>query len=77
MRFDYVKYNEESQKKQQELKQAFEVVEGLVDQLYSSRAKSLIYTKLEEAYMWCGKAIRDHQIGQEGVSPEQVERSNS
>jgi hypothetical protein len=61
-RFSYVKYDEESQKVQETLKSAFEMVEHLVSGLPSSREKALCITALEEAYMWTGKAIRDHQI---------------
>lgn len=76
MRFNYVKYDEQAMKQQQELKAAFEAVEKLVDRLPDGRPKSLIYTKLEEAYMWTGKAIRDDQIARNGFAEEQPERNN-
>jgi len=34
--------------------------------LLSPRAKALAITKLEEVYMWIGKAIRDDQIKRNG-----------
>lgn len=62
-RFDYVKYDEEASKKQQAIKEKFQEIENLVEvSLLNGRAKSLVMTHLEEAYMWTGKAIRDEQI---------------
>lgn len=71
-RFNYVKYDEESTRKQTELKEAFEELERLAEvNLPEGRAKSLFITHLEIAYMWTGKAIRDEQIGR-GVQVEDV-----
>jgi len=61
-RFAYVKYDEQSVRAQETLKDHFMSLELLVDALPDSRAKSLVMTHLEEAYMWTGKAIRDEQI---------------
>lgn len=41
------------------------------------RAKALALTKLEEVYMWIGKAIRDDQIERNGSAELQEERNNS
>lgn len=77
-RFDYVKYDKESITAQASIKKEFENVASGVDlTLSAGRAKSLVLTKLEEAYMWCGKAIRDEQIQRNGSAPAQEERSNS
>ncbi len=76
-RFDYVKYDEKSVSQQAELKEAFQTVEAFVDVLPECRAKSLVFTKLEEAYMWCGKAIRDGQVIRNGSAPLQEERASS
>lgn len=71
-RFDYVKYDEVSMEKQAKIKEAFEAVETLVDlSINDGRAKALVLTYLEIAYMWTGKAIRDEQIGR-GVQVEDV-----
>lgn len=70
-RFSYVKYDERAMKQQQGLKASFEAIEKQVDQLRDGRAKSLVYTALEEAYMWTGKAIRDEQIERTGEVNEQ------
>ena len=75
-RFSYVKYDEQSVKQQNELKTAFEAVEQLVDKLEDGRAKSLVLTHLEIAYMWTGKQIRDTQISKRGSCVEQPERNN-
>ena len=61
-RFSYVKYDAEATAKQEEFKLAFEKIEGLSNGLKEGRAKSLVLTYLEIAYMWTGKAIRDEQI---------------
>ena len=71
-RFDYVKYDEESAKKQAELKAAFQMAEAEVEKnLTEGRAKALVLTHLEIAYMWTGKAIRDAQVAR-GVQVEDV-----
>lgn len=78
-RFDYVKYDAQAELKQTELKSAIAHVEGMVECHLpdASRAKSLILTKLEEAYMWMGKAVRDDQIKRNGSAPLQEQRTNS
>jgi hypothetical protein len=65
-RFDYVEYDAESVKQQTMLKEGFIELERLVDVLPKGRAQALVYTKLEEAYMWVGKAIRDDQLVRNG-----------
>jgi hypothetical protein len=61
-RFDYVKYDSEAQELQDIFKGKFRDLEISVNLLKPGRATSLVFTKLEEAYMWVGKAIRDEQI---------------
>lgn len=76
-RFNYVKYDEQSIQAQNELKTQFENLEAAVNCLLpDGRAKSLVLTNLEEAYMWCGKGIRDAQIKRNGSAEEQPERKN-
>ena len=75
-RFDYVKYDEKALAQQNEAKEMFSKLEAFVDGLDAGRAKSLVYTKLEEAYMWIGKAIRDEQIARNGGAELQEERKN-
>jgi hypothetical protein len=71
-RFSYVRYDSESMKKQEALKNMFEAIEKFVEEnLRPGRAQSLIFTYLEVAYMWTGKAIRDEQI-ERGVQTEHV-----
>jgi hypothetical protein len=74
-RFSYVKYDDQAMRRQQDLRQAFENLEELGNQLIDGRAKALFFTKLEEAYMWTGKAIRDDQIARTGKIDEQAERN--
>ena len=61
-RFDYVAYDEEAIKSQAQFKEIFIEVDKYIDCLEDGRAKKLAIIKLEEAYMWIGKAIRDEQI---------------
>jgi hypothetical protein len=76
-RFDYVKYDDFSVRQQAEIKVKAEALEALIGCLADGRAKSLALTKLEEAYAWCGKAIRDEQIARNGSAELQEERNNA
>jgi hypothetical protein len=66
-RFDYVKYDDRATVAQAEMKAKFQDLEDSLNRLLPAprvhdsfgRAKALVLTKLEEAYMWVGKAIRD------------------
>lgn len=77
-RFDYVKYDEQAATLQADFKDRFEALEGTVALLVkpggAGRTASLALTKLEEAYMWIGKAIRDDQIERNGSAELQEER---
>lgn len=72
-RFDYVKYDERAMGQQNRFKKDFENLHLAVDELLNGRAKSLVSTKLEEAYMWIGNAIRDEQIARNGSAELQEE----
>jgi hypothetical protein len=75
-RFSYVKYDEQSTKTQQELKEKFIELTTLAEKILPpGRPLSLVLTHLEEAYMWTGKGIRDGQILRQGKPDEQPERS--
>lgn len=64
-RFDYVGYDEIAKTKQTEAKDAFVKLDHWVEtNLDNGRARALVFSKLEEAYMWLGKAIRDEQVQQ-------------
>lgn len=76
-RFDYVKYDQKAVDLQNCCKSHMIVLELFLNNLPESRAKSLAVTKLEEAYMWIGKAIRDEQIARNGSAELQEERTNS
>ncbi len=62
MRFNYVRYDEESTKQQEQAKVMCEQMEQFIELLGKGRPQSLALTALEETYMWIGKAIRDNQI---------------
>lgn len=75
-RFDYVRYDDTAASTQGEFKRRFEELEILVtEKLGQSRPSSLVMTKLEEAYMWVGKAVRDQQIARAGDAADQPHRS--
>lgn len=74
-RFDYVKYDDKAITQQDGFKKLVSEIEAYIEgSLGSPRAKALALTKLEETYMWIGKAIRDDQIARNGSAPLQEER---
>lgn len=75
-RFKYVKYDERSIIQQEAFKEQFEKLETMVEDLSQGRAKSLMLTHLEEAYMWLGKAIRDEQLSRGSQTEHVPERTN-
>lgn len=84
-RFDYVKYDQGAQEDQLQAKEKVSRLETFINGIgYAqgivsedcARAKALALTKLEEVYMWIGKAIRDDQIARNGSAPPQEERTN-
>lgn len=76
-RFDYVKYDEEAILAQKVAKYNVTQVETVIEQsLVSPRAKQKALDKLEECYMWIGKAIRDDQIVRGGSAEDVPERTN-
>ena len=65
-RFDYVKYDHKANEDSNLFKASFSVLERYLEEKISDgRSKSLALTKLEEAFMWTGKAIRDDLIKRE------------
>lgn len=64
---DYVVFNTEIAQKHGHLKGLFELLIGEVEELGPSRPASLALTKLEEAFMWTGKALRDQQLETDGL----------
>lgn len=78
-RFDYVKYDETAVAVQNDAKAKFQGIEDLIDSVLeksAGRARALAHTKLEECYMWIGKAIRDAQIERNGSAELQESRKN-
>lgn len=62
-KYDYVAYDSEHTEMQGNFKKAFIALDEAVESaLPSGRYKELVFIKLEEAYMYIGKAIRDRQI---------------
>lgn len=76
-RFDYVLYDETATKDQANFKGELRSLEGHVNvAIKCPRSKALILTKLEEAYMWIGKGIRNDQIERNGSAKLQESRGN-
>lgn len=74
-RFDYVAYDQTAADAQARYKKGFQDLEDSIEHgLVNGRAKALVLTKMEEAYMWIGKAIRDDQIARNGSAPLQEAR---
>ncbi len=62
-RFDSVQFDDIRKRELQVIKEAFERIDHLVDtHLKSSREKAIAYTKLEEAFMWINKALKQDQL---------------
>ena len=61
-RFDFVEYDETSIAIRGDIRRTMATVEDAMGQLKEGRAKSVALTKLEAAFMWVGKAIRDDQV---------------
>lgn len=79
-RFDYVKYDEKAQAIQavcKDLMSNFETALRDIMDGEASGAKERAFIKLEEAYMWMGKAIRNDQIMRNGVAELQEGRDNA
>lgn len=77
-RFDYVKYDDESQDKQKIFKDHVEELERMVSTLECPRSTEYAIKALEEAYMWIGKALRNEQIKRNsGIFELQEERTTS
>lgn len=90
-RFDYVKYDETAQGLQTYFKVECQNLESAINAIGPAastvlrgddiqklaRSKAAALTKLEEFYMWAGKAIRDDQVCRNGSAQLQEERGNS
>lgn len=76
-RFDYVKFDENTAAIGATFKDGFTKIADSIDLLGPGRAVSLALTKLEEAYMWVGKALRDRQIDRNGRAELQEERTDA
>lgn len=79
-RFDYVKYDETAVNQQNAAKDLCQQLELVINsftaRVGSARAAAIAHTKLEECYMWIGKAIRDQQIERNGSADLQEERKD-
>ena len=60
--FDCIKYDEKSIATQGIFKEKCEEMEFAIRILQNGRERDMALIKIEECYMWIGKAIRDGQI---------------
>lgn len=60
-RFEYVKYDAYADTVAREIKNRVYGVELLIQSMHPSRETALALTKLEECFMWVGKAIKVDQ----------------
>jgi uncharacterized protein YutE (UPF0331/DUF86 family) len=75
-RLSYVKFDERATDQICTLKQKFEEIEKILARHSEGRYKALALTAIEEAYAWCGKMIRDEQIGRTGKIEDVNERGD-
>lgn len=65
-RFDYVHFDNRSDNSSQGSKALCKALESFIEEnLENSREKSSAITKLEECFMWIGKAIKVDQLKRE------------
>lgn len=77
-RFDYVKYDEQSQAEQAAFKEDVTFLENRIEaSVKCGRSKALAITKLEEVYMWIGKGLRNDQLERDKKTELQEERTDS
>jgi hypothetical protein len=69
-RLEYIEYDEHAKRGQEIFMEAFVELESMILPLHDCREKSIALTKLEEAFMWIGKYIRNDQIRRMGMSTE-------
>ena len=75
--FDYIQYDSLAAGRQERVKAQCIELAHFIATLGQGRPQSLALTKLEECYMWIGKAIRDDQIKRVGECEHQEKRGNS
>lgn len=86
-RFDYVKYDDQAIKSQDLAKDLCQQLESQILRIGADipepargaivgRAKATALTKLEECYMWIGKAIRDDQKQRNAQTELQEQRKD-
>lgn len=68
-RFDFVQYDSTSVEKSAKVKEGFKALESLIVSTLGSQEthyKHRCMDALEEAFMFCGKMIRDQQLDSRG-----------
>ena len=65
MKFDYLKFDPQSEAEQAAFKVHFDAILVLADSMVDARSKNYVLAKLEESYMWVGKGIRSAQLARD------------
>jgi len=67
-RFDFIEYDDLSREQQLNFKNQFIKIANDIEAISTGNERSslIALVKLEECYMWVGKAIRDNQIIRKG-----------
>lgn len=76
-RFDYVRYDQESQDKQRVFKDHVEELDRMISTLECPRSTEYAIKALEECYMWVGKALRNEQLKRNVDTELQEERCDT
>ncbi len=75
-RFDFVKYDAVSVETQQHFKRVYVSLANMIEGMPDGRAKAIALTKLEESFMWVGKALADDQIKSDAASIDHLEKKD-
>lgn len=60
-RYEHIEFSVFQHNLHLKFRSLFKTIEKELDHIAPGRARSIVLTKIEEAYMWVGKAIRDEQ----------------
>lgn len=76
-KFAYVKYDDVTSAKSAMFKKMVEDLQQQIELLGAGREQQTASYKLEECFMWIGKALKEEQIRKDGTIKHLPERSDS
>lgn len=74
-RFDSIQYDGQSQALQVSCKQTLMVLENVMGYLPDGRSKDMALLKIEEAYAWIRKSIRDGQLARTQITTRERDKN--